>query len=222
MTRDKDRSPKGRDGEAGSVGDESLGRKASPTFVDSIPNPLIGKGEVVQADEIERVALAMEEATPGHHIQLVGLADGVSTYRATVGDEEPREFVGVDAYSQASHYVERFTKIARTRAAIAALHDHRLTAQPVTVASPGYEAGLAERVAMRPPPADWVPTPIEGVDPADMTAWAPPAEGRREVEQQIAAWLASGFHDFPDAYAIEIADAIERGDYRPTTEGERR
>lgn len=32
---------------------------------------------------------------------------------------------------------------------------------------------FSDDLAMQPPPDDWVATPIEGVDPADMMAWSP-------------------------------------------------
>lgn len=71
---------------------------------------------------VERVAAAIEDVAPSHHIKLIGLIDGVSTYRLTVGDEEPREFVGVDAYSQASEHLGHLIRLARARAAITALY----------------------------------------------------------------------------------------------------
>lgn len=163
-----DRSPQGRDSLPGSVGDESAGPEGNR------PNPLIGKGEVVQADEIERVARALWCVNG-----KASIWDGEEgpQWSAYVGERRPKY-------------------LAMARAAIAALHDHRLTAQPVTVASPGYEAGLAE--------------------------------GRREVEQQIVTWLQEQellARDFPGVVGEadivkDIIAAIERRNYRPTTEGE--
>lgn len=73
-----------------------------------------GKGEVVQADEIERVAAIIESSLERHGVDL-------STVEGTRDDAQD---------------------------IIAALHDHRLAAQPNTVASPGYEAGEVEQIAL--------------------------------------------------------------------------
>lgn len=40
------------------------------------------------------------------------------------------------------------------------------------------------------------------------------AQSEAEVEREIVAWLRSGFHDFREADANEIANAIERGEHR--------
>ncbi len=52
---------------------------------------------------------------------------------------------------------------------------------------------------MQPPPSDWVPNAIPGIDPDTMAAWVPPAnEAERIAKLEEAARLAWGFFDHPD------------------------
>jgi hypothetical protein len=83
------------------------------------------------ADDVERVAQAIENADVGFSVRLTRLVDDVSEYTANFGSET-RIF---DCYDDASEWVNALRSRAKARAAIAAMHPAQGPALPGDIAA---------------------------------------------------------------------------------------